>query len=166
MATIQVIKFWPPHGHWPGVLYISDLQLAALDLYPTVIYRPRTLVLGVGCRKGVACAEIESLYQQVCKEQRFAALSLGMVATASLKAQEPGLLEFASGHGVPLKSFSVEELSRVDGVPTPSARVKELIGVAGVAEPAALLAAGASMLVMPKCKGQRVTMALARRENV
>ena len=38
------------------------------------------------------------------------------------------------------------------------------VGVAGVAEPAAMLAAQTRELLMPKRRGRRVTMALARRE--
>jgi cobalamin biosynthesis protein CbiG len=130
-----------------------------------VVYRPPTLALGVGCRRGVPCAEIEELFQEVCRTEGVSPLSLGAVATASLKADEPGLQEFAARHGVPLQAFTPEELERVGPLPTPSETVRARVGVAGVAEPAALLAAGARDLVMPKRRGRRVTMALARRED-
>jgi len=44
--------------------------------------------------------------------------------------------------------------------------VREKIGVDGVAEPAAMLAARTKQLLMTKFKGNRLTMALARRDNV
>lgn len=164
-ANFQLIPSWPPQGSWAGVLAISDQYLPASNRYPTVVYRPPSLVLGVGCRRGVPCPEIEALFQHVCQSRGFSPLSLGIVATASLKANEPGLVAFAAHHGVPLRSFALEELARVPDLPTPSEQVRAKIGIAGVAEPSALLAASTSQLLMPKYRGQRVTMALARRED-
>jgi cobalt-precorrin 5A hydrolase len=162
----QRVKSWPVQGYWAGLLVISDRWLPALDLYPTLVYRPPTLVLGVGCRRSVPCEEIEALFAYLCRTRGLAASSLGLVATASLKADEPGLVEFAARHGVPLRSFSLEELGGVRDLPTPSQAVRDKIGVFGVAEPAAMLAAGTNSLVMPKYRAKRVTMALARRDDV
>jgi len=161
LDNFQLIRKMP-HGPWAGVLLISDHTWPAFP-YPTVIYRPPSLVVGVGCRRGVQCAEIEALFEQVFQEQRLSPLSVGLVATASLKADEPGLLEFAQRHGVPLRCFEVKELASVSP-PTPSETVRAKIGVLGVAEPAALLAAGEDgVLIVPKQRGQRVTLAVARR---
>lgn len=165
-AAFQRIKFWPPQGYWAGLLAITDLLLPSFDLYPTVIYRPPTLVLGVGCRRGVPVTEIEEMFQAVCRDQGFSVLSLAVVATAALKADEPGLVEFAARHSVPFRAFSIEELGRVPDLPTPSETVRQKIGIPGVAEPAALLAAPGGRLVTPKVKSQRITMALARWEDV
>jgi cobalt-precorrin 5A hydrolase len=88
-----------------------------------------------------------------------------MVATISLKADEPGLQEFATRRGVRLQCFSPEELGQVQDIPTPSEKVRSKIGVAGVAEPAAMLAANAPSLIVPKSRSERVTMALARRQD-
>ena len=162
-AKFQRIKTWP-QSHWAGVLVISDLWCPELR-YPTVVYRPPTLVLGVGCRRGVPCEEIEMLFQYICQTHGFSPLSLGIVATATLKANEPGLVEFANRHGVPMRGFTLEELASVSDLPTPSEIVRAKIGIAGVAEPAALLAASTTQLLMPKHRGKRVTLALARRED-
>jgi cobalt-precorrin 5A hydrolase len=162
-ANLQRVKTWP-QGRWSGLLVISDRWFPR-SAYPTVIYRPPTLVLGVGCRRGVPRDEIEALYQHVCGTRGFSPLSLGMVATASVKAGEPGLCEFAETHGVPVRAFSLEEIAAIGEVPTPSETVRAKIGVAGVAEPAAMLAAGTPRLLMPKYRGKRVTMALAWRED-
>jgi cobalt-precorrin 5A hydrolase len=105
------------------------------------------------------------MFRNLCRSQGFSPLSLGLIATVSLKADEPGLLEFAALHGVPLRNFRVEELAAVDNLPNPSERVRSKIGIPGVAEPAALLASGNKTLVVEKQKGKRITMALARREG-
>ncbi len=155
---------WPPGGRWAGLLVISDRALPPVDCGPTVVYRPPTLVLGIGCRRGVPRAEIEELFAQVCASEGLAPLSVGAVATASLKADEPGLLAFAEARGVPLRAFPLEELARVGPLATPSEAVHARIGIAGVAEPAALLAADAGELLVSKRRGRRVTLAVARRE--
>jgi cobalt-precorrin 5A hydrolase len=161
--TFQQLTTWPPTGRWSGLLVISDRRLPAVEM-PTVVYRPPTLVVGTGCRRGVGVDEIEQLFQQVCEVGGLAPLSLGLVATVSLKAGEPGLQEFAARRQVPLVSYQPEELAAVGPLPTPSEKVREKIGIAGVAEPAALRAAGASKLLVTKVRGPRVTMAVARRE--
>jgi cobalamin biosynthesis protein CbiG len=163
-ANFLRIEAWPPVDHWAGLLVISDRLLPIPALSPVVVYRPPTLVVGTGCRRRVPCEEIELLFELVCARHEFAPLSLGLVATASLKAGEPGLQEFATKHNVPLLSFDSEELARVEPLPSPSERVRARIGIAGVAEPAAMLAAGTDRLLVTKVRGPRVTMALARRE--
>ena len=115
-ASFQRIKCWPPQGRRAGLLAISDRWLVAADGLPAIVYRPPTLVLGVGCRRGVPCAEIEALFREVCRTVALSPLSLGLVATASLKADEPGLLEFAERHGVSLQAYPSMSWSGV-GVP-------------------------------------------------
>jgi cobalt-precorrin 5A hydrolase len=158
---------WPAPGSLAAVLAISDrvLPLPPGEKTPVLLYRPPTLVLGAGCKRGVPVAEFEKLFEQLWAAHHLAPLSLAEVATVSLKADEPGLLEFAARRGVPLRAFSREELARVGPLPTPSERVREKIGIAGVAEPAALLAAKADRLLIPKVRGPRVTMAVARRAD-
>jgi cobalt-precorrin 5A hydrolase len=165
-AHFHRLESWPAAGTWDAVLAVSDRTLApASGAWPTVVYRPPTLVLGVGCKRGVPFAEIEELFQNVCAGHGLCPLSLGAVATATLKADEPGLVEFAARHDVPLQTFAVGELAAVGPLPTPSERVREKVGVAGVAEPAAMLAAGTRRLVVPKQRGRRVTLAVARRDE-
>jgi cobalt-precorrin 5A hydrolase len=161
--SFHYVETWPQES-WSAALLISDRVLPAAPV-PVVTYRPPTLVLGIGCRRGVPCEEMEELFEEVCRAHRLAPLSLRAVATVSLKASEPGLIELARRRGLPLQSFTIAELAAVTPLPTPSATVKARIGIAGVAEPAALLAAGAAELLVPKQKGRRVTMALARKDE-
>jgi cobalt-precorrin 5A hydrolase len=159
----QHVTVWP-NGRVAGLLAISDRLLPELAL-PAVIYRPPTLVAGVGCRRGVPVDEIEELFQDVCRREQLAALSLGLVGTAALKAEEPGLRAFSALHGVPLRCYSAGELAAVGPLPTPSETVRAKVGVAGVAEPAAMLAAGTRELLVPKQRTGRLTLALARRRE-
>jgi cobalamin biosynthesis protein CbiG len=164
-ASFHWLTTWPPLEKKAAYLVISDRELPAGDFGPTVIYRPPTLVLGVGCRRGVPCLEIARHFEHVCRTYGYAPLSLGLVATVSLKANELGLKEFVALHRVPLQSYTLEELAAVAPLPTPSEKVKGKIGIAGVSEPSAMLAAQTKSLLVPKVRGPRVTMALARRNE-
>src|SRR5207249_2236242 len=101
--------------------------------------------------------------EKVFADEDLALASLAMVATATLKADEPGLIAFASAHGVPLVAFPAEQLAEQPGIESPSEQVRAKIGIGAVAEPAALRAAGVSRLLVAKKKGPGVTLAVARR---
>jgi cobalt-precorrin 5A hydrolase len=154
-------------GHEGGANELANQVARTIGAIPVITTASEVLglVLGVGCRRGVPYDEIEALFQEICKTRGYSPSSLREIATVSLKADEAGLQEFAAKHDVPLRSFTIEELSRVADLPTPSAQVQAKIGIAGVAEPAAMLAAGTSTLLVRKYRGKRVTMALARKEN-
>jgi cobalt-precorrin 5A hydrolase len=159
------IDAWPPVGQWRAGVVISDRLTLTTDAFPILIYRPPTLFLGVGCRRGTRCEEIETMFQSFFQSCSLSPLSLAAVATATLKANEPGLQEFATRHEVPLRCFPLEELAEVHSLPTPSEMVRTKIGIAGVAEPAAMLAAGTASLLIPKIKGPGITMAVARAQG-
>jgi len=131
-----------------------------------VVYRPRSLVAGMGCRKGAPVEELEALLADTFQQHNLALGSLRCIATADLKADEPGLKELAQRHGVPLICYPAQELNRAfeehgSRAATPS-QARRLLGIWGVSEPAALLAAGSQELLAPRQKSARATIAVAR----
>ena len=84
-----------------------------------------------------------------------------VIASAELKSNEPGLLEFARSAGKELRFFSAGELNQIP-VPTPSAAAEQHLGLHSVSEAAALLAAGPdARLLVPKQSRSDVTAAVA-----
>lgn len=177
--------WWRPFGPWPehfvrirdgdqlrafrpaAVLVISDRALPdGLPDAQTLVYRPPTLVAGIGCRRGTAGTALNEWADAVFKRNGLASASLAAVATVTLKVDEPGLLEFASGRGVPLVAFPADQLRDQPGIETPSERVRDKVGIPGVAEPAALRAAGAGHLLVKKQKGPGMTLAVARKPDL
>jgi cobalt-precorrin 5A hydrolase len=149
-----------------GVLVISD-RVVPQDLLPrdrTLVYRPQTLVVGVGCKRATPRDRLDEWVDAVFTAHGLSTRSLTTIATVMLKLDEPGLVAFAIGRGVPLVAFPPEQLDGHPGIVTPSERVLAKLGIAAVAEPAALRAAGATRLIVPKQKGSGVTVAVARRE--
>ena len=134
----------------------------------SVIYRPKSLVLGLGCDKGIAPDLVERGVETLLARNGFSAKSVKEIATIVVKKDEPALVALAAKRGWPLRTYSAEELDAVAGIENPSETVRHYVGARGVAEPAALLAAGASKLLVPKQiytepgAGRSMTLAVAR----
>ena len=146
----------------------SDLETLLADKI-TVVYRPRSLVIGMGCRRGVPVEELESLLAEALRENGLSAECLAEIATAEIKRGEPGLEQLAERHRVPLSFVQANELNGVfetnpGAITSKSERAHGLVGVWGVAEPAALLTAGASELLVNREKTTRATIAIARKD--
>lgn len=146
-------------------LVITDRDLTAEEarilLENGVLYRPKSLVLGVGCNRGTTAAEIESVILESLKECGLSPLSVRRLATIDLKRDEEGLLAVCARFGWSLDVYTPAELNEVP-LPHPSEVVFKHTGAYGVSEPAALLASGASRLVLEKKKSGNVTISIAR----
>ncbi len=129
----------------------------------TVIYRPKSLVVGIGCNRGTQCAEIDEAVSRVFSENRLSIKSIRNTATITLKKNEAGLLEFARKYRLPIEYFDKQNLSRAEYPSSPSAAVLKHVGTPAVCESAALLSSGSSSLVVPKVSfNRKVTIAVAR----
>jgi cobalt-precorrin 5A hydrolase len=157
--SLEVVRALDPSA----LLFISDRAVPeGLSADRTLIYRPPTLVAGVGCKRGTPRSTIDAWVETIFDRYGLSTHSLAALATVILKVDEPGLIEFARSRGVPLVAFPAEQLADHPGIETPSEQVRSRIGLVAVAEPAALRASGASRLLVSKQKGPGVTLALAR----
>jgi cobalt-precorrin 5A hydrolase len=133
-----------------------------------VIYRPKSLVLGIGCDKGTASELIERGMLTVLGRNHLSLKSVKALATIDKKKDEAGILALAERFGWPLEIYTAEELDAVSGIENPSETVMRYVGTRGVAEPAALLCASATRLLVPKeiytepGAGRSMTLAVAR----
>jgi len=147
-------------GGAAAAVFIDD---RCVDLPPqTLILRPRSLVVGMGCNRGTPSCEMRALLGQVLAGRRLAAGSIFCLASIDIKRDEPGLLELADELNVDIRFFSRAQLNAVSSVPTPSEMVRKHTGASSVCEAAALRAAKTSVLVVPKQKTANVTVAIAR----
>jgi precorrin-4 C11-methyltransferase len=152
-------------------LWITDRlvkDLTADEEQRTLWFRPKSLVLGVGCERGVSAEALDDGLDQFLSKHQFARNSIATLATVDLKADEEGMLELGRRHGWQTVFFCPDELAAISETPNPSPIVDRCIGTPGVAEPAALLASGARQLlvekevVSSKLSPKRMTFALAR----
>ena len=147
-----------------GILVITDRMIETPEGTPWVIYRPRSLVVGMGCRRGAPTERLDALLRETLAAHGLAPLSVGAIATANIKGDEPGLLALAERYDAQLLTFPREALAEAH-VPTPSEQVRSLIGTPSVSEAAALLASEGGSLLVPKRKGEGCTVAIACRAS-
>ncbi len=128
----------------------------------TIVYRPKSLAVGVGCNRGTGAAAIDTAISEALSNNRLSIKSVKVIATIDLKKDEPGLLEYAQAHSLKLEYYNRETLRDIK-VPSPSALALQHTGTPSVCEAAALLSSRSPALLVPKVSLERaVTVAVAR----
>lgn len=122
--------------------------------------RPKNLAVGIGCNSGTSSDEVENAVRTVLDENNLSFLSIHLIATINIKGNEQGLRTFAEKYNLKIKTFTADKLNSVEGIGK-SDVVFKATGANAVSEPAALLASGASELLVPKQKIGNVTIAVA-----
>ncbi|WP_369187267.1 precorrin-3B C(17)-methyltransferase [Streptomyces sp. R08] len=136
------------HGSY--VIRVTDRAVEAAE--QEVVLRPPSLVVGVGASKGAPVDEVLGLVESAVRDAGLSLASLAQLATVDAKSEEPGIVEAARRLGVPLVTYSAEELAAVE-VPNPSDAPLAAVGTPSVAEAAALV--GGGELLVPKRKSER-----------
>lgn len=151
-----------PQG-WEGGVLVTSRRLA-LPGPNWLFLRPRELVAGVGCGRGVGAVEILRALRLALRLAGRSIASLRCLATVDFKAAEPGLVAAARLLRLELVTFSPGEIGDLLAARpelSRSQRVAARIGVGGICEPCALLAARNGRLILGKICHARVTVALA-----
>jgi len=130
---------------------------------PVLRLRRPSLVLGIGCRRGVTEEEIREAVTEVLLRLGYKLSQVQRLASIEVKSKEEGLLTFARAGDFPILFYPAAQLEQIS-VPTPSKKVHSVVGSHSVCEAAALLASGGKLLV-PKQVCGRVTVAVATVEN-
>ncbi|HVR86257.1 MAG TPA: cobalamin biosynthesis protein [Planctomycetota bacterium] len=143
-----------------AVLLVTDRLMEDPILERAVVYRPKSLVLGIGCDRGITCAQLDEFVQGTLREHRLSFKSVRNVATVDVKEDEVGLQEFCRKHQLGLVCYTSDQLREINA-PNPSATVEKYVGTPGVSEPAAMLSSGGDLIV-PKQKTPMMTLAVAR----
>ncbi|MDQ3988821.1 MAG: cobalamin biosynthesis protein [Actinomycetota bacterium] len=118
-----------------------------------------SLVVGLGSSLGVRAGAVRAALGRALGTRHADVVAF---ATVDRRGTEPGLVAVVAEHGAPLRCYSAAQLDAVD-VPHPSGVVRRHVGTRSVAEAAALLAArdlGGGVLVVPKLRGEQVTVAV------
>ncbi|MCE5312870.1 MAG: precorrin-3B C(17)-methyltransferase [Nitrospiraceae bacterium] len=123
--------------------------------------RPMDLVVGIGCNSSTSEDEIESAVKETLENNNLSFMSIKCLATIDIKTSETGLVSFAEKFGLPIVSFSAQQLNSVAGIEKSEA-VFRATGAHAVSEPAALLASDSQDLLVRKQKLRNVTIAIAR----
>lgn len=134
---------------------------------PSLLLRPKNLILGLGCNRGTSVEEIENNVKTVFKDNNLSLMSIDSIATINLKGDEKGIREFAEKYKLKILTYTPEELNEVVNLnPSDfciSKTVLKATGAKGVAEPAAKLASEGGKLLVPKQKIGNTTIAVAEK---
>ena len=161
---------FPVEGNLPnGLVYAEDgdlgVHITSSDLkgpfYKTLNLIPKTIIVGLGCRKDTPAETIEELVIKVLKSNKLSIHSVKAAASIDLKMNVPGILSFCKKYSVGVSFFSKEELEGVDGDFSESSFVKSITGIGNVCERAALKASDSGRLIQKKVAEDGVTVALA-----
>ncbi len=162
--TVTIVSQWRIEGEIPTgirrgeegevIVDYRDRRDGVLQLIP------RMLHLGIGCRKGISCEQLEEAFACFCRERGILPESVAAAASIALKQNEEGLLRFCKAHGWKPRFFTAEELRQLEGDFTASAFVEHSTGVDNVCERAAVLSGGGK-LAEKKYAENGVTFALA-----
>ena len=124
--------------------------------------RPRRLIAGVGCRKGVDAKKIMDALRTACGRIGRETGDISLFASTVLKSAEPGLLQTAESLGKEIRFFENESLQAVIeryGL-SESDFVKRQLGIGNVCEAAALACVQSGRFALTKTKFDSVTVAL------
>jgi cobalt-precorrin 5A hydrolase len=124
------------------------------------------IVAGVGCRKAISAAQVESAIEAALLRTRLSGRKPGRIAVPAVKGTEAGIVAAAAARGIPLVLIAQNALEAADrSTLTRSARSMDAFNVHSVAEAAALAAAGpGARLLAPRVAVGPVTCALAEGE--
>ncbi|HSQ41609.1 MAG TPA: cobalamin biosynthesis protein [Fibrobacteraceae bacterium] len=152
-------------GHEGGANELANAvanDLAAIPVITTSSEAERTLIAGIGCRKGCSAQTIISLLDQALEQVQAARTELRCLATARLKAHEPGIQQAAEMLGIPLRLLSHSAIQRIAPLCAHQPGVQRRVGLPAVAEPAALLGGERTQLCLKRIAQAGATVALAR----
>ena len=132
----------------------------------TLYLVPRRLIAGIGCRQGVSkelvLQALDAACEQIGRDRSF----ISVLASASIKEHEAGLLEAAEALGVPINFYDPKVLQQqIDAYHLMESKfVLKNVGAGNVCEAAALresLNEGpGARFALPKTKFDKVTVAL------
>lgn len=166
--TVGFFSAWPIAGELPAGLCMVSRENAqiVLDLHrpdgDALWLYPKGIRVGMGCRRGTPAAALRALLEEVLTEEGIPQNAVRALCTIDLKKDERGLQELAVELGVPLTTYSAQELAQVPGDFTPSPFVEQITGVDNVCERAALACGGT--LLRHKTAKDGATVALALEE--
>ena len=151
-------------GERAGADIILSVRREPGDPEKALYLIPRTVTLGIGCRRGTPAEAVAKAAQELLQRSGVFREALSGIASIDLKRDEAGLLAFAKEWDLPLSFFSADELASARGQFSSSAFVREVTGVDNVCERSAVLLAGENgRLLAGKESGGGVTAALGIR---
>lgn len=152
-------------GHEGGANALALRVANAIAAEPVVTTTSEALrdhIVGIGCRRGTPQSDILSAIRTALRRAGVARQRVRLLATASQKAEEPGLLAAAAKLALPLRIISHDEIRSCAKTHAISHTSMMALDLPAVAEPCALLAGRRTSLCLSRQVIRSVTVAIAR----
>lgn len=122
---------------------------------------PKDIVIGIGCRRNTDKEYMINSLSDFLHQQNIDINSIKEIGSIDIKKDEEALINLSKYLNVPFKTFTVEEISKVEHLYEKSDWVKQNVGVNSVAEPVAHLLSDGN-LIIKKHKYNGITFSVGR----
>jgi len=136
--------------------------LGAEPVITTTTEALKSVIVGIGCRRGTKADRIVAAVRSALAESGIALDEVRLLASVDIKADETGLLEAAEALDLPIRFIPSDEIRASSRDFSHSPFVEEKVKLPAVAEPAALLAGRRTRFVTRKKTYGGITIAIAR----
>ena len=144
-----------------GLIVSDKIITDPLLIGKSVIYRPKSLVVGLGLHWDTTQKDIEDGIMKVLKENGLSFLSIRNLSTIDRGKSPASLGSFSDKHGIPLEFFEKEKLNKIM-VPNPSDVVKKYEGTSSVSEASSILSSGGELIITKQKFPPNLTVAVCR----
>jgi cobalt-precorrin 5A hydrolase len=149
-------------NQFKGSLIITDKAISDDSiLEKSVIYRPKSLVAGIGLHWDTSDEVIESGLVDITTQKGLSLKCIRNIASLNRGATAKGLAEFSKRFNIPVQLYDKASLALIS-VPNPSETVQRFEGTASVSEAASLLSSGGEIVIPKQKYPPNLTIAISR----
>jgi len=145
-------------------LIISDKIIEDKFSTESVIYRPPSLVIGIGLHWDTSKETILEGIETCLKKFKLSSKSIAKLVSIKKPKDVQGLIDAGKEINVPVQYIEREELAEITA-PNPSETVKAFEGTPSVSEAAAILVSNGKLIVEKQKFPPNLTIAIARKVN-
>jgi cobalt-precorrin 5A hydrolase len=144
-----------------GIVITDKIITDNTILSKSVIYRPKTFVIGIGIHWDTTKEEILNGIKAIFEKNGLSFASIKSLSSIKKKIPVKGLEEFSKEFHLPLYLFEKKELEQIS-VPNPSDTVKKFEGIASVSEASSILHSHGKLLIPKQKFPPNLTIAVSR----
>jgi cobalt-precorrin 5A hydrolase len=144
-----------------GYLIISDRILEGDFLKNSVVYRPPSLVIGIGLHWDTSKETIKEGLDFCLKKFKLSEKSIAKLVSIKKSEYVKGLVDIGKEMGITVEYVNREDLAEIS-TPNPSDTVKVFEGTSSVSEAAAIKISGGKLIVEKQKFPPNLTIAIAR----
>ena len=151
-------------SRFKGAIVISDSLIQdPLILERSVIFRPKSLVVGLGVHIDTKIETIENGVRSALAKYGLSFRSIRNIASINRGAVVQGLMQFSEQNKLPLETYDRRALDSI-AVPNPSKTVKKFEGTSSVSEASSIISSKGELVVPKQKYPPDLTVAIARVE--